>query len=512
MSTDREQLHRACAALSRWGWGEGLSPEAGFAPRVVPSRRLAPALGYLADALEVLPAQFSPGGPGVRAYLDAAASVPPKNIDEILARLTSAQLIDLYVATSVLVQSYRWNNCPPAKEEFSRRGIVLPRGLVKPWAYCAHALGVPLSNTYFGVIGANWTVDGRDGLPTRAGLDAPSGLLWNWLVSPYYEQLEHFVLAFVDMELLGVAGLKALPHILRGILEDKHEELETGLEQVRESIRAMKRAFNRRIKDRLVPISDWKNIIHIPFAWGLTGPQGIALEGASGMQLGSIAALSAFLGVDQSSPMGAMTTASRAYMLPAQRRYLTLLDQVGPLLQAYLPYSSRSLHSACLDELVAWRVSHRNRGALYLRVPNTLPDAATGLTLDGQGDIVKQFTHHMNDRIQETQEAYMKDPVLEFVKWRSAEGVSDEAMIAAVDAFANDLKSIKGFHHQTLYKQEDGTWLDVYYWQTEEDAIASNDAAAGLSTFQDLIKLIEPDSVGIEILHPLQASGALAVQ
>ena len=97
--------------------------------------------------------------------------------------------------------------------------------------------------------------------------------------------------------------------------------------------------------------------------------------------------------------------------------------------------------------------------------------------------------------------------VYEIVTWKSKEGVSDADMISAVDSMVEDLKQLDGFINQTLYKEKDGQWVDVYYWVTEKNAVDSNDAMANKDSFKSLIELIEPSSVGIKILDPLQTSG-----
>ncbi len=97
--------------------------------------------------------------------------------------------------------------------------------------------------------------------------------------------------------------------------------------------------------------------------------------------------------------------------------------------------------------------------------------------------------------------------IFETVKWKSKSGIPDEKMIDAVNAMVLDLKSLKGFLHQSLYKDTNEVWVDVYYWETEEDAHASNVSMSDKASFKNLIDLIEPDSVSIEILHPLQSSG-----
>lgn len=97
--------------------------------------------------------------------------------------------------------------------------------------------------------------------------------------------------------------------------------------------------------------------------------------------------------------------------------------------------------------------------------------------------------------------------VYEIVKWKSKSNVKDQDMIDAVNNMVTDLKSLKGFLHQSLYKNSNEEWVDIYYWETEEDAHASNESMATKNSFDNLIKLIEPNTVSVEILHPLQSSG-----
>ena len=98
-------------------------------------------------------------------------------------------------------------------------------------------------------------------------------------------------------------------------------------------------------------------------------------------------------------------------------------------------------------------------------------------------------------------------PVFEIVKWQSRQGVVDHKMISAVERMAPDIQTLPGFIHQTLYKSVSGEWVAIYYWETEEDAHASNTSMAGKGSFKALMALIEPESVFIEVMHPLQLSG-----
>jgi len=101
-------------------------------------------------------------------------------------------------------------------------------------------------------------------------------------------------------------------------------------------------------------------------------------------------------------------------------------------------------------------------------------------------------------------------PVFEILKWKSKNGVSDKIMIEAVNSMVEDLKALKGFLNQTLYKDSNGFWVDIYYWETEQDAHASNECMADKVSFNNLIENIESDSISMEVLKPLQRSGVVS--
>ncbi|WP_343561181.1 hypothetical protein [Kiloniella sp. b19] len=93
--------------------------------------------------------------------------------------------------------------------------------------------------------------------------------------------------------------------------------------------------------------------------------------------------------------------------------------------------------------------------------------------------------------------------IVELVKWRGREGVSGQDMREAVDAILPDLESLPGFVSQTLYRDDEGLWVDLYVWTNREDAIASNDRMAPKESFIRLMELIEPGTVSIGFLNPV---------
>ena len=96
--------------------------------------------------------------------------------------------------------------------------------------------------------------------------------------------------------------------------------------------------------------------------------------------------------------------------------------------------------------------------------------------------------------------------VLEVVKWKAKSTVSDKQMIDAVNEMVPDLKKLEGFVNQTLYKDREGYWVDVYYWDSAENAHLSNERMSKKESLINLLDIVELDTVSIEILTPLQQS------
>lgn len=99
--------------------------------------------------------------------------------------------------------------------------------------------------------------------------------------------------------------------------------------------------------------------------------------------------------------------------------------------------------------------------------------------------------------------------VIETVTWRANEDVTEEEMKNAVESMLLDLKTLPGFVHETLSVNETGQWLQLYYWETTEDAHNSNQLMADKPSFAKLIALIQPDSVDIQVYRSIHASSAI---
>jgi hypothetical protein len=94
----------------------------------------------------------------------------------------------------------------------------------------------------------------------------------------------------------------------------------------------------------------------------------------------------------------------------------------------------------------------------------------------------------------------MNTDIVEIVKWKSAAGVADSAVIAAAEALIPDLKTVGGFLSKTLYKQND-EWVDIYYWATVEDANLSNERMADKHSLRALFALVQMESISILVMR-----------
>ena len=101
--------------------------------------------------------------------------------------------------------------------------------------------------------------------------------------------------------------------------------------------------------------------------------------------------------------------------------------------------------------------------------------------------------------------------VTEILIWQAKANVSDRNMIQAVEGLLPDLKTLPGFLFQNLSKDSKGRWVEVYFWQTAEDAHNSNGLMADKPSMANLMGLIEVESISMEVMPPLQDSGALVL-
>lgn len=383
----------------------------GFLPPTVPGLDLPEFMSDYSYAIKELPDYFSVGKSGVRNWLDGLFSEFNPEINVRLSILSIGMKREALTILAILAQSYRWNKCPPDSIEYNREEIKFPEGILKPWNFLSKNFNLPATNTYYSVIASNWTLkDKNAGDPYSATDINPDNLslLYSWLKAPYSEQLAHFLLSFVELELFGKKIILAIEDCYRAVEHHDLDLLKTNILEIYTAIKGINKSFARRIRTRNILVKDWKEIIHIPFGWGLIS-NGQKMEGASGMQVGSIAILNSFFDIPSRSSIGKATLNSRHYLLPEQRMFLEMLDNspnIGQFIKNSADNEILDIYNDCIASLVRWRVSHQKRGKLYLSHSSKgKPQMATGLTLDDSGkDIADIFHDDMQERINETNE------------------------------------------------------------------------------------------------------------
>jgi hypothetical protein len=389
-----------------------------FLPARVPADDLPGALRPYLAACGELPARYPRDGGGVRAWLDELFRDDPAEVGCAIEGLDGSEADALMTALCVLGHTYRWDCVPPTAERFAERSIALPPGIAGPWSQLARRLDQPRVGSAWSLHLTNWTMPDRPGgsayLP---GELHPSTIRMahGWLRPPIDAQLESFSLAFVLMEALGAAVLAGLVEACECAAGNSPHDLLAALDRVHAGILAMTLGFSRNVRPGTVDPAIWLEVIQPTFAWGAESDNPARIDGGpSGMQLGTIQALDACFSVGGRSAMTRMAAAARHDMPRRHRRFLETLDPAGPFLRSYVADSGScdltERFDACIAALSRFRVTHRARGAQYLRgrPPATVPRASTGLSIGIDDDPVTTFERAMNERISETNDAMLQ--------------------------------------------------------------------------------------------------------
>ena len=398
--------------------GDGITRQNGFLPNKVPGSPLPPSFNFYQRLVAELPNQLIPySNTSVRNWL----KIELDNYEYILTikdidNLSIEQLNNALTILTILMQSYRWDRLPADPEVYSEDKVDFPEALYNPWKIVSCKLDLPLSNTYWSVIASNWQLNNKLAGDEYCYSDFSESteLLYTWLPDPYHNELKEFILSFVDMESTGAFAIASVLDTLNCGINKDNEGVIKNLKELNHYIQLMGHVFSKRIRKNKISLDHWRDIIHVPFAWGLIDESGIKREGASGMQLGSVAVLNSFFAIEEKSSLGSATRNSRIYLLPNQREFLAKLDTLGFFMKKYVQtYGGMDMISAfneCLNSLSRWRVSHQKRGILYLshNVTKDTPQIATGLTIDPNkktASVADIFESDMNERIQETIDA-----------------------------------------------------------------------------------------------------------
>ncbi|WP_172417899.1 hypothetical protein [Deinococcus indicus] len=387
----------------------------GFLPPTAPLLSLPGPFQALLDAVPALAPAYQGGG--VRAdLLDLDAALGDRRDDA--RQLDTAQQEALLSVTAILMHLYRWNAVPVTPARFQERPTFPPH-LHALFRDLSAAHDLPACGTMHTLKYLNWRSDALPpGQPYHAA-QVQAGqvrIAHNWHATPAGDdrdlagQLDLWIQTFVLTEARGQAVLTAAAQALAAAHHHDRPALETALEALHAAVQAMTRQINTLMRFRVVRSDLWRVYIQPTFGWGLPAPDapdGPPLEGASGLQLGGTQVADLALGVPFDSNLGRALRHSRTSMTPPQRALLNAWEPHRNVIRAAVldwgGSRARGAFDAALDDLNRWRVSHRERGAVYLRGDGREHVmASTGTQLDAGTPHEQAFRDLMNERIEET--------------------------------------------------------------------------------------------------------------
>lgn len=84
---------------------------------------------------------------------------------------------------------------------------------------------------------------------------------------------------------------------------------------------------------------------------------------------------------------------------------------------------------------------------------------------------------------------------VETVSYKLAGGVARDDFLGANDAMTSWLSRQSGFQYRSLSQKEDGSWLDIVYWNTKEEADKAGVSFRQEMTATDFFMMVDPGSL-----------------
>ncbi len=419
---DRRGIHKVddpvlVAKLLRGSYEMDLGEVKAFLPARVPLEELPPVFDRYQTACGELPARYPAGSGGVRIWLESEFRQEEPAVRDAIPCLTPAERDRLMTLLSVLGHTYRWDCVPPAAARFSERRIPLPPGIAQPWSALARASGQPRVGTTWSLHLSNWAMSNRPGgaaYRTDELTQQNVRIAYNWLPAPANTHLERFSTSFVLMEARGAAVLRHLVETVEAVAGCRMDDALLALEELQAAVKAMTVAFSLNVRKATVDPAVWVKLVQPTFPWSAEAEEPGRVEaGPSGMQMGSVQALDAALGVVGGSELAALSQAGRRYMPEPHRRFLQAVDRAGPVIRRFVQQSRCEdlviQFNKCVGALGSFRAAHHARGRQYLRdyPDGVVARASTGLTIDTEDDAIATFERTMGERAAETEAAYL---------------------------------------------------------------------------------------------------------
>ncbi|MBO9700348.1 MAG: hypothetical protein J7604_09085 [Sporocytophaga sp.] len=381
-----------------------------FLPQNVPLAQLPEPFNIYVDLLNSMYLWNSKERGGVRSFVYETlldVSITDTEIDA----LNYWEQEKLLSVLTLLAHCYRWNYLPPEPEEFQKQQMEFPDPIWKPLTYLADKLEHPHCGTLWSIMLMNFQINGQ-APGTNILIDKIQfndlSLIHNWLCKEFQGQLEHWIKIFIMTEVVGTTANKACMNILNAMIENDKEMLANALDMLYEGILGITTVFNREVRGQKLNMEQWREHIQPSFVWGLKDTQSQSLlEGVSGLQIGCIQLIDLILGLEMESTMGKAMIASRKYFPKHSREFLEALEPYRYKLKSFLKRKDDqdlyARYNHCIDALENYRVSHKQRGKVYIKgdgSPRSI--TTTGLSVQNSFEAIKQFDKDMEERIQET--------------------------------------------------------------------------------------------------------------
>lgn len=412
------------ATLVRESYEMDLGEARAFLPGRVPLEELPPAFSPYLSACAELTARYPADKGGVRSWLNREFPRDEVSVQRAIGRLNAAERDRAMTVLSVLGHTFRWDCAPPAPARFQEQRIALPPGIAGPWAALALATGQPRVGTTWSLHLCNWTMTDRPGGSAYRTEELTTDnvrVAHNWLSPPYDGHLEYFSISFVLMEARGAAVLEHLVDTIEAATHGRRDDVLASLAGLHTAIKAMTLSFSSTVRKRTVDPAIWLELVQPTFAWSAEteesgtadrGPSRVE-GGPSGMQVGTIQALDAALGVEGRSALAELALKGRRYMPARHRRFLETVELAGPVLRGFVHRSAcgplTEAFNKCVGDLSRFRSTHHARGAEYLRnrPSGDVARTSTGLVIGVDDDPMKTFECSMAERAAETDAAIL---------------------------------------------------------------------------------------------------------
>ena len=88
--------------------------------------------------------------------------------------------------------------------------------------------------------------------------------------------------------------------------------------------------------------------------------------------------------------------------------------------------------------------------------------------------------------------------IVETVSYKLAGGVSRDAFLAANSAMTDWLSRQKGFQYRSLSQKEDGSWIDIAYWEDKASCEAAEVSFKKEMPSTDFYMMVDPATLEMD--------------